>query len=198
LGAGAASIVWLLVSWLVLGGVPAASAHTRLLSVTPADGSTVAATPTSVVLSFDEAVATIGAAVVVTAPSGARVSDGDAVVAGAVVSQRLLPLTEPGRYVVAYRVVADDGHPVAATTSFSLGTASGSVSPSAPSTSSSSPSSSSPSSSPPSSVVPTAVGAASGDGGVPVVAVAAGALLLAVAAGLVLVVAVRRRTPPQT
>jgi hypothetical protein len=71
-----------------------------------------------VVLTFDEAVSDVGDAIVVTAPSGARVDDGPTQVQGARVSVGLRRLTEVGGYTVAFRVVSDDGHPVTDTLTF--------------------------------------------------------------------------------
>jgi methionine-rich copper-binding protein CopC len=129
---------------VVVGGpglVAPAAAHTALVGMTPADGSTVTTAPTQVVLTFDEAVEQVGDAVVVTAPSGARVGSGAPVVDGSLVTQQLVALTEPGRYTVAYRVVSDDGHPVTGSLGFTL--AATSVSPT-PATSSSAASSAAP------------------------------------------------------
>jgi methionine-rich copper-binding protein CopC len=88
--------------------------------MTPSNGSTVSSAPSQVVLTFDEAVEPVGDAVVVTAPSGAKVGSGAPVVDGAVVTQQLVPLTEQGRYTVVYRVVSDDGHPVTGSLGFTL------------------------------------------------------------------------------
>lgn len=91
---------------------PAAQAHAELVGMSPAIDSVVTQAPTSVVLTFADALQDLGAAVIVTAPSGAHLESGAPVIAGNTATQRLLPLTEPGRYTVAYRVVSQDGHPV--------------------------------------------------------------------------------------
>jgi len=106
-------------------------AHSQLVRMTPADGSTVALAPTQVVLLFDENIQPIGDAVVVTAPDGSRVDSGPVVVHDATATQRLRPLVDRGRYTVSYRVVSDDGHPVSRTLTFTLSTGRAAGSPSA-------------------------------------------------------------------
>ena len=91
---------------------PTAQAHAELVGMSPAIDSVVTQAPSSVVLTFADALQDLGAAVIVTAPSGAHLESGAPVIAGNTATQRLLPLTEPGRYTVAYRVVSQDGHPV--------------------------------------------------------------------------------------
>ena len=108
---GLAALVWL--------AVPA-SAHSQLIRMDPADGSTVTVAPTQVVLTFDENIQHIGDAVVVIGPGGSRVDDGPVVVSGPTATEQLRPLTTPGRYTVSYRVVSDDGHPVTRTLGFVL------------------------------------------------------------------------------
>jgi copper resistance protein C len=97
-----------------------AAAHAKLESMTPADGSTVAHPPKSVVLRFSEPVGAAGPDVVVTAPSGANVATGAAEVVDRVVTQPLGVLTEAGRYQVEARVVSDDGHPITVTGTFTV------------------------------------------------------------------------------
>lgn len=84
----------------------------------PADGATVRTPPAAVQLVFNEAIDGQFRVVVVTAPSGARVSARSPQVSRAVVRQPLAPLPVAGRYVVTYRVVSADGHVVANRTSF--------------------------------------------------------------------------------
>jgi methionine-rich copper-binding protein CopC len=127
----------------VVVAATAARAHAELVGMSPAIDSVVAQAPSSVVLTFADALQDLGAAVIVTAPSGAHLESGAPAIAGNTATQRLLPLTEPGRYTVAYRVVSQDGHPVerqvgftfapagTASSATSMPSASASVSPSA-------------------------------------------------------------------
>lgn len=110
-------IVIVLVSLLyVLGGSGPATGHTALVSSDPADGSTVDAVPQSVVLEFTEELSQSDIAA--TAPDGSTVQTSDARIAGSRMTAELAPSDQRGRYRVAYRVVAGDGHPVSGTITF--------------------------------------------------------------------------------
>ena len=99
---------------------PAASAHDAFVGSTPKAGSTLTTAPTSVTVSFEEPPLAAGLAVAVTAPDTTLVTSGDPVLTGTDVVSPLAPLTQAGVYTVAWRVVADDGHPVTGTFSFTL------------------------------------------------------------------------------
>ncbi|GAA2741873.1 hypothetical protein GCM10009868_09630 [Terrabacter aerolatus] len=94
-----------------------AFAHDVLERTDPADGTTVAKLPGSVVLTFAEAPLAIGAQVVVTGPSGTA-SSGAPTISGREVTQAIAPTAPGGDYTVSYRVTSDDGHPVTGTFSF--------------------------------------------------------------------------------
>ena len=95
-----------------------AHADTDLVGSAPLNGSTVTARPTSVTLDFKDRI--VGQALVaVTAPDGARVDDGEPVVMDTRVQQPIEP-TANGEYAVVFRVVAEDGHPVKGTVTFTL------------------------------------------------------------------------------
>jgi methionine-rich copper-binding protein CopC len=104
--------------FIVLGGAPAA-AHTDLQSSAPADGEALTTAPDTVTLTFATAVASQFAQVTVTGPDGRSVTTGETTVEGAVVRQPVSPNGD-GAYVVAYRVVSDDGHPVSGELGFTL------------------------------------------------------------------------------
>jgi len=103
-----------------IGLAPAASAHDAFTGSTPKSGSTLTTAPTSVTVSFEEPPLAAGLAVAVTAPDKTLVSSGDPVLTGSDVTVALSPLTASGAYTVAWRVVADDGHPVTGTFGFTL------------------------------------------------------------------------------
>jgi copper resistance protein C len=106
---------------LALGcSLSVAAAHTKLESMTPADGSTVPHPPKSVVLRFDEPVGDAGTEVVVKAPDGVNVSSGSPEVVGSVVTQPLGTLTAAGRYLIDARIVSTDGHPITVAGSFTV------------------------------------------------------------------------------
>ncbi len=105
----------------VLIGTAPASAHTALVSATPSAGGTLGAAPGRVELQFTSTVQARLAQVVVEDASGR-----DHVV-GPVTSfdSRVvadLGQVGPGRYHVAYRVVAPDGHPIVGAYTFTVAT----------------------------------------------------------------------------
>jgi methionine-rich copper-binding protein CopC len=114
--------------------------HTRIVSSTPADGSTVDVA-SEVVLMFSESVNPDFVAVTVEGPGGDEAA-GEAVARGREVTQALSKGLAAGEHVVTFRVVSSDGHPVSGTVRFET-TQAAAVSPSPPS--STTPSSSSPS-----------------------------------------------------
>lgn len=97
-----------------------AMGHDALVGSDPADGAVLAAAPTQVVLTFSAEQAGVGAEVLVTGPDGASWSDGAAVVAGTTVTQALADGMPDGAYAVAWRSVAQDGHPVTGSFGFTL------------------------------------------------------------------------------
>jgi copper transport protein len=113
----------LLALGLALLAAGPASAHAALLQTTPTNGVVLPASPREVLLRYSEPVTAPLGAVRVFAPSGKRVDTG--VVAaregGHVVAAPVAPGLGHGTYVVAWRVVSADSHPVAGTFSFSVG-----------------------------------------------------------------------------
>ena len=111
---------------VVLGAVTAlafvspASAHSALVSSSPADGSTLGVAPAEVVLTFNENVVTVGDQVIVTSPSGRLVNEGNPQILDSTVTEQLRPLSENGTYLINYRIVSADGHPVQRQLSFTL------------------------------------------------------------------------------
>ena len=99
-------------------GAGAAQAHNTLVSTDPVDGSSVAAAPARVTLTFNEPARSLGTEVVVTAPDGTTVSTAEPVVDGATVSQDLAGSLPAGAYAVTWRVTSADGHPLEGVLSF--------------------------------------------------------------------------------
>jgi copper resistance protein C len=99
-----------------------AAAHAELATSDPAPGSTVQKVPTSVRLTFTEAVAQ-PATVAVRGPDGSAVSSGDPDIADTAVTQALDDAGS-GRYTVTYQVTSADGHPVEGVVGFSVTAAS--------------------------------------------------------------------------
>ena len=112
---------------IVLTAAPA-SAHAELESTTPAQGSQVSTAPSSVSLTFSEAVGINPASVEVLDPSGHRVDKGDPHNPGgqpATVMVDLKAGLPKASYAVVWHVVSADSHPVSGTFSFGVGVAAG-------------------------------------------------------------------------
>lgn len=108
-----------IVSMVVVLGAEPAAAHTGLQSSVPADGEALTVAPDAVTLTFGTAVASEFTQVAVTGPDGQSVNAGEPMVEGAAVSQPVSAGGD-GAYVVAYRVVSEDGHPVSGQLGFTL------------------------------------------------------------------------------
>ena len=99
---------------------PSAFAHAGLTGVEPADGSHVSPGPTEVVLSFSEVLKEPGFA------SVTRDGELDDSWSYALAEEKLVVTAKsgakilPGDYVVAYRVVSVDGHPIKGSTTFTV------------------------------------------------------------------------------
>jgi methionine-rich copper-binding protein CopC len=105
----------------VLGTATPALAHNVLISSDPANGSSVAAGPQKISLTFDQYVQ--GADVnqiAVTGPGGGQWAEGPISVVNNVISAPLRPLGPAGKYTVGYRVLSADGHPVTGELTFTL------------------------------------------------------------------------------
>jgi copper resistance protein C len=101
-----------------LGGSPAA-AHTGLESSAPADGDVLTVAPDAITMTFTEPVQSQFTQVAVTDTDGRSLTAGQVTVDGPVVRQPVT-LGGDGVYVVAYRVVSSDGHPVSGQLTFTL------------------------------------------------------------------------------
>jgi methionine-rich copper-binding protein CopC len=162
-----------------------AAAHTELESSDPAEGATVAAAPTSIKLTFGEAVTVPKDPIQVTGPDGAKWTIGTVSLAGPVVSAPVQATGPAGAYTISYQVISDDGDAVKGAVHFTLSApaSSSSAAPTSPPTSA--PAASAPAASASPSVAPSA---ASSGGGFPAWAwILIGVVVLAaVVAGFVL------------
>jgi hypothetical protein len=109
--ARALAVLGVLALALVLGAGPAA-AHSVLLETSPARGAAVATAPSKVVLTFNEMPQGEFSTIHVTGPDGQRRDDGHVQVVNDLVTEPLAGTRPAGRYVVDWRVVSADGHPV--------------------------------------------------------------------------------------
>ncbi|WP_445215618.1 copper resistance CopC/CopD family protein [Bradyrhizobium sp. Pa8] len=103
----------------VVGFTTGASAHAALVAVEPASGSMLASAPKAVELRFNEAV-TPGAIQLIDGAGRAR-DDARVSASGETISVALPPDLPQGTAVVSYRVISQDGHPVAGSVIFSIG-----------------------------------------------------------------------------
>jgi copper transport protein len=108
---------------LVVGFATRASAHAALVSVEPASGSMLASAPKAVELRFNEAV-TPGAIRLIDGTGRAR-DDARVTATGETISVAMPPDLPQGTAVVSYRVISQDGHPVAGSVIFSIGVPTG-------------------------------------------------------------------------
>lgn len=94
----------------MLAVAPAASAHTSLISASPQDGD-VLTEATELRLEFSDELLDLGNAVTLRDPGGGT-SDIEIDVSEPRVLSAALPLADAGDYVIDWRVVANDGHPI--------------------------------------------------------------------------------------
>ncbi|MBL8831342.1 MAG: copper resistance protein CopC/CopD, partial [Rhodospirillales bacterium] len=109
---------------VALPGQPAA--HSVLLSSEPADGAVLEAAPSRIELRFNEPVVPVSLRIV-DGNGAARAVSGDAIRSddGRVTLALPVPPLAEGQYVVSYRVVSADTHPIAGSIAFAVGTAIG-------------------------------------------------------------------------
>ncbi|HET6212153.1 MAG TPA: copper resistance protein CopC [Micromonosporaceae bacterium] len=98
-----------------------ASAHAALVRTSPTSGAVLAAAPIEVVLTFSEGVSAVPGKVRVIAPDGTRADSGAPVVRAGVVTVPLRSGTPKGTYLVNFRVISADAHPVAGAFTYSVG-----------------------------------------------------------------------------
>ena len=99
-----------------------ANAHTQLISENPTGNAILSDIPEAVELIFDDQLLDFGGGnkVSVRDPLGREITTGESLVLSSKLTRKLLEATEPGKYIVSYRVVSADGHVVEGTYSFTL------------------------------------------------------------------------------
>lgn len=102
-------------------------AHASLLDSEPADGASLDAAPSAVVLRFDEAVTPIALRLV--GPNGQAVPLGPIETQGGLLSATLPAGLSGGIYLLSWRVTSADSHPVAGSAAFGVGMAGHAVQP---------------------------------------------------------------------
>ncbi|EPD56570.1 copper resistance CopC/CopD family protein [Streptomyces sp. HGB0020] len=115
---------------LVLGGAGPASAHAALTGTDPDDGAVLKSAPRHITLTFTESVGLLDDSLRVLDPDNRRVHTGEARHAEGRSDTASVTLPEnlaEGTYVVAWRVVSADSHPVGGAFAFSVGKPSATV-----------------------------------------------------------------------
>lgn len=117
---GAALLLGLLAAFM-LPATPA-SAHAALVATTPVQGSVIGGSPKQVTLTFSEPVGIVPGKTQVIAPNGKRINVGDPVASGGVLTIEVRTADRPlGTYLVSYRIISADGHPLSGGFMFSVG-----------------------------------------------------------------------------
>jgi len=111
----------LAVLFVLLFASPAA-AHAELVNITPANGAQLPRPPTEVKMTFTESVNLVGGGIRLVDAAGATVPTSDPTVDGHIVTWPMPAGLPKGAYVVTWRVVSADGHPVSGASSFGVGT----------------------------------------------------------------------------
>ncbi|MCA4134198.1 copper resistance CopC family protein [Arthrobacter sp. M4] len=106
-----------LVAGLLFSG-PAASAHDAAESSSPANGSTVAAVPDKVSVTFNNRPLSLGAQIAVNDEQGRNWADGAVEIVDNTASQKVKPGAPAGAFTVVWRVVSSDSHPIEGTFRF--------------------------------------------------------------------------------
>ena len=108
-----------------------ASAHAALLAATPSPGSVIGTSPSEITITFSEGITPVAGRVQVIAPDGKRIS-GAAVARGTVLHIPVRKAAQPlGTYLVSYRVISADSHPIGGGLTFSVGAPSAGAPPAA-------------------------------------------------------------------
>jgi copper transport protein len=109
---------------IVLGvGLSPASAHALLTATDPVDGAALSASPTRIVLSYSESVRVSDDSIRVLDAAGNRVDNGHAGPGGKAsqAAVQVRPGLPTGTYVVSWRVISADSHPVSGAFAFGIG-----------------------------------------------------------------------------
>lgn len=119
----AAVVVTALVATLFVMGLlaPSAYAHATLSSSDPADGARLDDAPDRILLEFTEPVGLANGYLRVASEDGGRIDDGLAEADGTRVSLGLSDDVADGSYLISYRLISADSHPIAGALAFVVG-----------------------------------------------------------------------------
>jgi len=118
---GAVSLLTALVFVLLLAAP--GSAHAELESTSPANGQRLDTAPTKITMTFSESVNLVDGGIHLLKGGGLTVTTPDPTVDGHTVSWRMPAHLANGAYVVSWRVVSADGHPIDGAFAFGIGAA---------------------------------------------------------------------------
>jgi putative copper export protein/methionine-rich copper-binding protein CopC len=99
----------------------AAQAHAALIRTSPAQGSIVTTAPSEIVITFSEVVQPVPTRITVIAPDGKRIDSGNPRVQGDDMHIPVRTNVPGGTYLVSYRVISADSHPVGGGFTYSVG-----------------------------------------------------------------------------
>nr|WP_308129596.1 copper resistance protein CopC [Actinoplanes polyasparticus] len=102
-----------------------ALAHASLTTSDPGNGVVVPDAPDRVTLTFTESVQVLSGRTQVLAPDGSAAHQGDPIADGATITISLRPGGGRGTYLVSYRVLSADSHPISGSITYSVGETSG-------------------------------------------------------------------------
>jgi copper transport protein len=128
LGRRAAALLALSIGFVVLLATPA-FAHATLLQTTPAAGQVLATSPKTIQLRFNENVEVDAGSVRVYDRKSNRVDTSSPSTSGDTVTVAVRDKLADGSYVVTWRVISADSHPVQGAFAFQVGTSSNATSP---------------------------------------------------------------------
>jgi copper transport protein len=101
-----------------------ANAHAEIAKTYPVKNAVLSQSPNTVWIEFGESLLTLDTKVVntltVTNSKGKRVDKSPTIISGARATTKILGALKKGKYLVTYRVVSEDGHPVKGSYYFSV------------------------------------------------------------------------------
>jgi methionine-rich copper-binding protein CopC len=102
--------------------MPAALAHSELVSSNPSASSNIQQLPEQIELEFNEELLNLGSgnSISIMTPSGEDIGMGDASTEGAKINRLLNTTSETGQFQVTYRVASADGHVLNGSYTFNL------------------------------------------------------------------------------
>ncbi|MEV6343671.1 copper resistance protein CopC [Actinoplanes sp. NPDC051851] len=111
----------LILMGVILAPASPALAHAATVGAVPSPGSVIGTSPTEVTVTFSESITPVTGRIQVIAPDGERIS-GLATARGSILHIPVRKATHPlGTYLVSYRVISADSHPVGGAVTFSVG-----------------------------------------------------------------------------